>query len=128
MAGAKPVLKCLVADDEPQIGALVRDVLALEGYAADVVVDGGEAARRLADADYLLVISDVLMPVKSGVELARELRSAGRRTPVILMSSFFSEEILAACTAVDHLAFLQKPFGLGDLRHVIGRAMVASLR
>ena len=122
MAAAEPALRCLVADDEPQIGALVREVLSREGYAVDVVLDGGEAARRLADAEYALVVSDVRMPHKTGVEVVRELRAAGRATPAILMASFLSEEILAACAAVDHLAFLQKPFGLGDLRLAIGRA------
>jgi DNA-binding response OmpR family regulator len=126
MAVAEPALKCLVADDEPQIGALVREVLSREGYAADVVTDGGEAARRLAEVDYTLVVFDVLMPHKTGVELVHELRAAGRKTPVILMSSFLSEETLAACAAVDHLAFLQKPFGLGDLRLAIGRAAAAN--
>jgi CheY-like chemotaxis protein len=128
MAAAEPALKCLVADDEPQIGALVREVLSREGYAADVVTDGDEAARRLVEVDYALVVFDVLMPHKTGVELARELRAAGRKTPVVLMSSFLSEEVLTACAAVDHLAFLQKPFGLGDLRLAIGRAAAAPRR
>jgi|SRR5581483_3965477 len=128
MAPDGPALKCLVADDEPQIGALVREVLAREGYAVDTVADGAEAARRLAEAEYALVISDVRMPGKTGVELARELRAAGRKTPVVLMSSFLSEEILAACAAVDHLALLQKPFGLVDLRLAIGRAAAAAPR
>jgi len=128
MAAAEPDLKCLVADDEPQIGALIREVLSREGYAVDVVTDGGEAARRLAEVDYALVIFDVLMPHKTGVELVLDLRAAGRKTPVILMSSFLSVEALAACAAADHLAFLQKPFGLGDLRLAIGRAAAASRR
>ncbi len=126
MAAAEPARTCLVADDEPQIGALVREVLRREGYAADVVTDGGEAARRLAEGDYALAIFDVLMPHKTGVELTLDLRAAGRKTPVVLMSSFLSEEVLSACAGLDHLAFLQKPFGLGDLRLAIGRAAAAN--
>ena len=122
MPVARPALKCLVADDEPQIGALVREALLQQGYASDVVIDGDQASRRLAEADYDLVVSDVLMPFKTGVELVHELRARGKRTPLVLMSSYLSEEILASCHAVEHLAFLQKPFALSDLRHAIDRA------
>jgi DNA-binding response OmpR family regulator len=124
MAAVPPALKCLVADDEPQIGALVREALARQGYMSDVVVDGDQAARKLAEGDYALFVSDVLMPFKTGVELIHELRAAGRKIPVVLMSSRLSEEILVSCSAVENLAFLQKPFGLGDLRQAIGRACV----
>lgn len=128
MAPVKPALKCLVADDEPQIGALVREVLAQQGYVSDVVVDGDQAARRLAEGDYALIVSDVLMPYKTGVELVHELRAAGRKIPVVLMSSRLSEEVLLSCSAVENLAFLQKPFALGDLRHAIDRACVSARR
>lgn len=122
MAVSKPALKCLVADDEPQIGSLVRAALEPQGYSSDVVVDGEQASRKLSQGDYDLVVSDVMMPFKTGVELLHELRARGRLTPVVLMSSYLSEEILVSCRAVEHLAFLQKPFSLSDLRHAIDRA------
>lgn len=114
-------LRCLVADDEPQIGSLLRDALAPSGYAADVVQDGEAAARKLAERDYALLVSDVMMPHKSGVELVRELRSRGQGIPIILMSSFLSDETLRACSTLERIAFLQKPFSLSELRRAIGR-------
>jgi len=122
MTATKTPLKCLVADDEPQIGALLRDVLARQGYQADVVGDGAAALRLLAEGDYALLVSDVLMPRKTGVELVHEIRARGWTLPVILMSSHLSQEILASCGAVERLAFLQKPFSIDDLRHAIDRA------
>jgi len=116
-------LKCLVADDEPQIGTFLRDALARFGYDADVVTDGDAAARKLAERDYALIVSDVMMPLKTGVELVRELRTRGDLIPVVLMSSFLSDEVLHSCSRLDHLAFLQKPFALGDLRRAIERAI-----
>lgn len=115
-------LKALVADDEAQIGALLQEALAVQGYATDVVSDGESAARKLSAGGYSLVVSDVLMPYKTGVELVHELRLRGDRTPFVLMSSHLSEEILLSCGAVEHLAFLQKPFSLSDLRYAIQRA------
>jgi DNA-binding NtrC family response regulator len=122
MTADKSPLKCLVADDEPQIGALLRDVLARQGYEADVVTDGDAASRRLSEGEYALLVSDVLMPRKTGVELVHEIRARGLTLPVILMSSHLSEEILQSCGVVERIAFLQKPFGLEDLRQAIERA------
>jgi DNA-binding response OmpR family regulator len=121
-AGPAP-LKCLVADDEPQIGTFLRDALARYGYETDVVVDGDAAARRIAGNDYALVVTDVLMPHKTGVELVRELRAGGNLVPVVLMSSFLTDEVLQSCSRLEHLAFLQKPFALGDLKRAIERAI-----
>jgi DNA-binding NtrC family response regulator len=118
----KSPLKCLVADDEPQIGALLREALAQQGYESDVVIDGDAALRRLSEGEYAFLVSDVLMPGKTGVELVHEIRARGLSLPVILMSSHLSEEVLRSCGAVERIAFLQKPFGLGDLRHAIERA------
>ena len=115
-------LRCLVADDEPQIGSLLRDALARQGYVADVVTDGEAASRKLAQGSYALLVSDVLMPGKSGVEMVREIRARGDGTPVVLMSSFLSDEVLAACGKLEHLAFLQKPFSLAELRRAVERA------
>jgi CheY-like chemotaxis protein len=119
----KTPLRCLVADDEPQIGSLLREALAPSGYAADVVLDGVAAARKLAEQDYALLVSDVMMPHKSGVELVRELRGHGQGIPIVLMSSFLSDETLRACGKLRHIAFLQKPFSLSDLRRAIQRAI-----
>jgi len=122
MVAVRQPLRCLVADDEPQIGSLLRDALAHHGYVVDIVADGESASLRIADQDYALVITDVLMPRKTGVELLRELRAQGKETPVVLMSSFLSDEVLTACSKLEHIAFLQKPFSLSDLRRAVERA------
>jgi DNA-binding response OmpR family regulator len=123
MAETKSPLRCLVADDEPQIGSLLKEALAQYGYAADVVTDGDAAARKIAEQNYALVVSDVMMPLKTGVELVRELRGRGVDVPTVLMSSFLSDEVLQSCSRLEHLAFLQKPFSLADLRRAIDRAI-----
>ena len=124
----KPPRRCLVADDEPQIGALIREVLAQHGYAADVVADGEAATRKLADHDYSLIVSDVMMPRKTGVELVREVRAGGSEIPVILMSSFLSDETVHACSKLSFIAFLQKPFSLAELRRAVDRASSPVIR
>jgi DNA-binding response OmpR family regulator len=127
MGTVKNTLRCLVADDEAQIGFLLREALIQQGYAADVVTDGEAASRKLKEGGYALIVSDVMMPFKTGVELLHEVRARGDATPAVLMSSYLSEEILSSCRDVKQLAFLQKPFALADLRSAVERA-VSSVR
>jgi DNA-binding response OmpR family regulator len=127
MSAVNNPLRCLVADDEAQIGFLLREALAQQGYAADVVADGETASRKLKEGGYALIVSDVMMPFKTGVELLHEIRARGDTTPAVLMSSYLSEEILSSCRDVKQLAFLQKPFALADLRSAVERA-VSSVR
>jgi two-component system response regulator AtoC len=112
-----------VADDEPQIGALVREALATHGYAADVVTDGASALQKILETEYVAAVVDVFMPVKTGAELAHELRVRGIALPIVLMSSHLSQEVLNSCGMLEHLSFLQKPFGLNDLRLAVQRAI-----
>ena len=120
---SKTPLKSLVADDEPLIGTFLREALAQQGYETDTFTDGEAASKKLLQHNYALVVSDVLMPHKTGVELVRELRARGDLVPVVLMSSYLSEEVMAACSKLEHLACLQKPFSLSDLRRAIERAI-----
>jgi len=123
MGPTKNVLRCLVADDEAQIAFLVREALAQQGYVADTVSDGEAALKKFGQGGYSLIVSDVMMPHKTGVELIQEIRARGDATPAVLMSSYLSDEILKSCGGLKNLAFLQKPFSLTDLRHAIERAI-----
>jgi len=125
MAETNTPLRCIVADDEPQICSLLKDALAQYGYHGRDVTDGATAAaRKLVEGGWALLVSDVMMPLKTGVELVRELRQRGDDLPTVLMSSFLSDEVLTACSKLEHLAFLQKPFSLADLRRAIdGRSL-----
>ncbi len=123
MAKKAEALRCLVADDEPQIGGLIREILTRRGFACEVVTDGEAARTRLRDGAFDLAVLDIMMPGRTGLELLLELRRQdGTPTPVVLMSSYLSEEILERCGTLGSLAFLQKPFGLADLNLAIERA------
>lgn len=123
MAKKADGLRCLVADDEPQIGGLIREILTRRGMTCEVVTDGEAARRSLRDGGFDLAVLDIMMPHKSGLDLLLELRKKdGARLPVVLMSSYLSDDIIERCSNLGSLAFLQKPFGLGDLTLAIERA------
>jgi two-component system cell cycle sensor histidine kinase/response regulator CckA len=108
----------LVVDDEEDIRTVVRQMLAAEGY---VVLDAGDPhhALRLAGQQHVdLLITDVVMPLMRGTELAQRLLALVPSAKVLLMSAFKVAEI----TASGH-PFLPKPFTpdalLGRVRELL---------
>jgi len=120
---AAPPKLVLVADDDPQVGLLVRKVLTQDGYAVDVYPDGGSALEAAERGGYALLVLDVLMPHKTGIEIVQELRGKADPVPVVLISSFSGEEVAAAIQGMSQVAFLQKPFTLADLRQAVAKVL-----
>src|SRR5262249_8178978 len=79
--------RILLVEDEPSIAAGVQDDLQLEGYAVDVVTDGDAAAVRGVQGQYDLILLDLMLPKKDGVTVCREIRAAGVRTPVVMLTA-----------------------------------------
>ncbi|MFN3485320.1 MAG: response regulator [Planctomycetota bacterium] len=115
--------RALVADDDRATARLVGEILARQGYQVELVHDGGAAWARLRQGPPVdLVILDVLMPGRTGVEVLREARAAGWRVPVVVMSSFLSEEVRLACGSLGPVALIEKPFWAEDLRRAVAEA------
>lgn len=121
MASSKGAHRVLVVDDEPQICALLREVLSLDGHMVFTARHGGEALKALENGKYSFLIMDLTMPVKGGLETLRELRDRGHDIPVLLISSHFPDEVRLACTGQKGLMLLEKPFSLMDLRKIVAR-------
>jgi two-component system, cell cycle sensor histidine kinase and response regulator CckA len=107
----------LVVDDEAPIRVLVSDVLRRLGYRV-LTAENAEAALDSAreHRDSLrLVITDVVMPGRSGLDLAKELQQTMPHVPVLFMSGYPERVLAANGRAVPATAFLQKPFALDML-------------
>ena len=78
----------LIADDQPAVVGVLRFTLEAAGYGVTAVGDGGSALKALGESRYDLVILDQQMPVMSGVELCRQMRSRRdyQHTPVIMLT------------------------------------------
>ena len=115
----KDLVKVLVVDDDSLVRELVSEILAEEGYSASGVSNGIEALEKLEAGGFNLVISDIEMPVMTGIELAREMRSISS-PPLILMSGniYTKEESIALA---DY--FLPKPFEFNDLLSIVERVL-----
>jgi DNA-binding response OmpR family regulator len=119
--------KILVVDDEPPLRELVVVTLG-DAYACDEAANGDAALKLMRTQQYDLVVLDVMMPGRSGIDVLREMRAdkALRDVPVVVMSAWQSTEDIDAALAAGADGFLPKPFRVEDLdstvRDVIGRS------
>jgi DNA-binding response OmpR family regulator len=115
------VKRVVVIDDEPSVGAAVRDLLVPEGYEVDAPGDADAALPELIRSAPDLVILDVNMPGMSGWELCSLLRrqSATRAVPVLFLTG--RQEVRDRITAmqVGGSDYLAKPFGAEELRNKV---------
>jgi len=110
------VTRVLVVEDEPSLALALECDLRLEGHEVEVVHDGETAqARALADL-FDLVLLDVVLPGKDGFEVCRQLRRAGLRTPIILLTvkSQEAEKVLGLELGADD--YITKPYSPPELR------------
>jgi len=108
--------RILVVEDEPPLALGLEDDLKMEGYEVEVVGDGETASRRAREQPFDLIILDVMLPRKDGFEVCRELRRAGLRTPVILLTAKTqeSDKVLGLELGADD--YVTKPFSPRELR------------
>jgi DNA-binding response OmpR family regulator len=108
-------MKILIVEDDRKLASLISDVLSDAGYACDTCANGADALRQLEVEDYCLVALDWSLPGLDGVELCRELRRTGVRTPVLMISGRerVEQRVLALEVGADD--YLVKPFKMMEL-------------
>jgi DNA-binding response OmpR family regulator len=108
--------RILIVEDEPSIALALDDDLRREGYATEVVADGGTASRRALSREFDLILLDVMLPVQDGFEVCRQIRSARIETPIILLTakSQEAEKVLGLELGADD--YVTKPYSARELR------------
>ena len=107
--------KILLAEDEEVLRMLVVDTLEDEGYEIDEAEDGGQAYEMIQENEYDLILLDFMMPVYTGLEVIKKIRSEGNKTKVIMLSakSQSAEQTKVLDAGAD--GFISKPFSPLDL-------------
>jgi two-component system response regulator MprA len=115
MASKMTSVRVLVVDDERAVRESLGRALELEGYNVEYAADGGEALYRLEADQPDAIILDVLMPGIDGLEVARRVRRAGNRVPVLMLTA--REEVQDRVAGLDAGAddYVTKPFALEEL-------------
>ncbi len=112
--------RILVVEDDRVIAGAMRDYLKAYGYEAQAAYNGKEAMENWQQKDYDLMLVDVQLPLKNGIEICHEVRQdpRGAKTPVVLMSAVYRDVERARDYAMRGLranAYMEKPFGLSEL-------------
>ena len=107
----------LVAEDEPAVRGLVRQTLERLGYTILEATDGYEALRIIeqGDSEIHLLLTDVIMPLMNGRELATRLQSIRPGARVLYMSGYTDEVLAFHGIAQPEIDFIQKPFTPSEL-------------
>jgi two-component system copper resistance phosphate regulon response regulator CusR len=108
-------MRVLLVEDEPDAARMVAKGLREHAYAVDVVGDGEAACSQAAAADYDAIVLDVLLPLKDGLKVCRQLRREGRSVPILMLTA--RDSVDARIAGLDSGAddYLTKPFDFGEL-------------
>jgi DNA-binding response OmpR family regulator len=108
-------MQLLIVEDESRIANLLRRGLKEEGYAVDLAPNGEIALDKFAINAYDLIILDVMLPVKDGIAVCREVRSTNSNIPILLLTARGSvgDKVAGLTAGADD--YLVKPFSFDEL-------------
>ena len=108
-------MRILLAEDEAQTAAMLARGLREEAYAVDVAEDGAAALHEAASNEYDLVILDVMLPLRDGFSVCRELRDSGAAMPVLMLTArdAVDDRVRGLDAGADD--YLVKPFDFEEL-------------
>lgn len=108
--------RILIVEDEPDIVLSLEEDLRRQGYETAVAVEGRRALQLGAEGSWDLILMDVMLPQMDGFEVCAQLRRAGVRTPIILLTALAQEaqKVMGLDSGADD--YITKPFSLRELR------------
>ena len=108
--------RILIVEDEPGIAMALEDDLTTEGYGVEVAGDGPTGSKLAREKAFDLILLDVMLPGKDGFEVCRELRRAGLKTPILMLTARTqeAEKVMGLELGADD--YVTKPFGVRELR------------
>jgi DNA-binding NtrC family response regulator len=102
--------RILVIDDEIEIRESLEALLQMEGYEVDLAQNAAEGERRLESRAYDLVLLDLMMPDKSGMEVLRDVRERDRHTPIFMITAYGTVEAAVQAVKLGANDYLPKPW------------------
>jgi len=117
--------RLLVVEDDPAVRTTVVTFLELEGYSVDAVASTGEALERLAETSYPIVISDIYIDDRTGLDVLDAARNKDPQCSVILMTARGTMETVMAATRGGAFDYVAKPFEIDRMLDTIKRAEAA---
>jgi len=108
-------IKILLAEDDTNLGNLLCDYLKAKGYHTVLAANGEEAFNLFVKGSYSLCLLDVMMPVKDGFTLAKEIRKINEHIPIIFLTAKSMKEDTLQGFKVGADDYISKPFSMEEL-------------
>ncbi len=107
--------RILLAEDDQNLGSLLKEYLYLKGYHTDLYPDGDKAYKGFIKEHYDLLLLDVMMPLKDGFTLAAEVRQINKDIPIIFLTAKALQEDVLEGFAIGADDYITKPFSMEEL-------------
>jgi DNA-binding response OmpR family regulator len=109
-------MRVLVVEDEKRLADNIAQGLRDgAGYAVDQAADGEEALFMAASVEYDLIVLDLMIPKRTGLEVVKTLRGKGKVTPVLVLTARDEQESIVSLLNAGADDYVTKPFDLGEL-------------
>lgn len=108
-------MKILVVEDEKKVAGFIKRGLEEDGYQVTVTHDGADGLKQALEGDFSMAILDVMLPKKDGLKVVSELREAGNRMPVLMLTAKASTEDVVSGLDAGSDDYLAKPFAFAEL-------------
>jgi len=115
--------RILIVDDELLILRIISDILSKEGYEVKTAINFHNASQLLEEEKFDVVISDIRMPEKSGIDLLEHVRNINSDIPVILMTGFASLETAVEAVKQGAHDYLTKPLDFNKLKRIVSQSI-----
>ena len=116
-------MKILVAEDEPMLLKTIELKLKKEGYEVIATADGRDAIAKIRETDPDMVLTDIMMPYASGLEIVSIVKQGVKKVPVIILSAMEQEKVVMEAFELGADDYITKPFSLNELAIRVKRLM-----
>ena len=113
----------LIVEDKDSMAQMLRETLEAEGYSVALAGDGLDGIRQIRDSRFDLILTDLKLPGKDGIEVLKAARAENQLTPVIMMTAFGTVDTAVAAMKEGAFDFITKPFDTDHLLLLIKRAL-----
>ena len=108
-------MRILVVEDEKKVARFIQQGLEEEHYTVDVAYDGEKGLQQADAQEYDLLVLDVMLPKRSGIELTRSYRAGGKTTPILMLTAKTTTDDKVAGLDSGADDYLTKPFAFAEL-------------
>lgn len=118
-------MKIIVVDDDVIMLQAIKTMLTKHGYQVFATTDAQDALDTLEEEEFDLIISDIMMPYVSGIELLSSIKKVRKGLPIIIISALDQQEIILTAFQEGADDFIKKPLNLNELlirvKHVLNK-------